>query len=109
MPSTLLPKVFWQTSVFQKKYRIFCKLELSSVLHLTQTSFEMISISTDDQYMYDYIVLRHSIILDLHVVDQVVDGNRILDRVINGLASRYDDLKLVLHTTRLTEMEYKEV
>lgn len=59
--------------------------------------------------MRDYITRLHHIVLQLRTVGQVVDANRIVDRLVHGLSPAYDDLKRNLRTRRLDEEECEEI
>ena len=59
--------------------------------------------------MNDYIARLHSMVSDLRNLDEIVDENRIIDCLINGLTDKYDDLQRNLHTRRLTTDEHEEI
>ena len=63
----------------------------------------------DGEPMRDYIARLHTIVLQLHTVGQVVDANRIEDRLVHGLSPIYHDLKRNLRTRRLDEEECEEI
>ena len=63
----------------------------------------------DGESMRDYITRLHHIVLQLRTIGQVVDANRIVDRLVHGLSPAYDDLKRNLRTRRLDEEECEEI
>ena len=63
----------------------------------------------DGEPMRDYIARLHTIVLQLRTVGQVVDANRIVDRLVHGLSPIYEDLKRNLRTRRLDEEECEEI
>ena len=63
----------------------------------------------DGEPMQDYITRLQHIVLQLRTVGQVVDANRIVDRLIHDLSPAYDDLKRNLRTRRLEEEECEEI
>ena len=63
----------------------------------------------NNESMRDYIARLRSIVVQLRTAGQTVDANRIVDRLVHGLASKYEDLKKNLRTHQLTEEECEEI
>ena len=57
----------------------------------------------------DYIACLQTIVVQLRTTGQTVDSNRIVDRLVHGLAAKYDDLKKNLRTCQLMEDQSEQI
>lgn len=59
--------------------------------------------------MRDCIARLRTIVIQLRTAGQTVDLNHIVDRLVHGLAAKYDDLKKNLRTRQVTKNQCEEI